>query len=417
MTFEGKNALVLGNGTSGKGAAKALGRAGARVMTVETDGLPPCVEESDLIVVSPGIPETHPVLAYAALHDIPVLGEIGLGAYFNAAPVIAVTGTNGKTSTVMMLGDIYRAAGVDACVCGNIGTSFADRVSERAYARVILELSSFQLLHAAPLRAHVACITNLACDHLDRHGSMLEYRHAKLRIADGQTENDCLIVPDELSLTGLRGRPRIYRRRDVAKVEGGGLWVFGERVADIANLRVKGAHDLENAGNAAAVAYADGIAPSAIRAGLSAFVPAPHRIAPVGEVGGTSFFDDSKGTNPAATLAALRSMTGSTALIAGGSDKGMDYVPLFRDMPNGVRAVFVTGANAEKMTAAARACGFADIRECDTLGEAVRRAAAGGFDNVLFSPASASFDRYSDYKERGDAFQREVRKLFSTEGA
>ena len=415
MDLKGKTALVLGNGTSGKGAASALRRAGAVPIVEETDGMPKAIDKCDLVIVSPGIPLKHPVFAYAALHDIPVMGEIGLGACFNAAPVIAVTGTNGKTSTVGMLECIYRAAGIDAAVCGNIGRSFADTVSKRAYERVILELSSFQLLRAHPLRVHVACITNVTEDHLDYHGSMMEYRHAKLRIADGQTAEDTLVIPDKLSLVGLRGYPTVVKHGEASEYRDGGLYVFGKRVAEIADMRVKGEHDRENAANAAIVASADGIAPEYISAGLAAFEPPPYRIAFVGEAGGTSFYDDSKGTNAAATLAALKCMKGNVALIAGGSDKGCDFDDLFREMPEGVRAVFVTGANARKLCAAAARSGYSDIAVCESLGEAVRRAADGGFDNVLFSPASASFDRYADYKERGDAFESEVRKLFDPE--
>ncbi len=404
--------MVLGSGRSGKGAAEALKAEGAEVTVTTGDGVPAGADNYDLFVISPGIKHSHPLYRYALLHNVPVLGEIGLGAMLNKQPVIAVTGTNGKTTTVEMLGSIYRAAGINAAVCGNIGRSFAEAAERGGYERVILELSSFQLLQAAPLHAHIAVITNIAEDHLDYHGSMLEYRHAKLRIADFQTSGDYLIVPSELNLIGMRGNPTVRRMgRDFGEV-GGALYLGDNFLMRTEELKVLGAHNVQNALNAAYAAFLDGVESLFICEGLASFKASEHRITAVGEYNGTAFYNDSKGTNISATLAAAECMRGRVALIAGGSDKGLDYRPLFTALKGRVAAVFVTGGNAEKMMKAAEEAGYTEAVLCEDLGEAVRRAATSGYDSVLFSPASASFDRYKNYEERGEAFEREVRKLF-----
>ena len=414
MAFKGKNVLVLGSGTSGKGAAYVLSAAGANVTQDETDGLPKGMQNYDLAVISPGIHRDHPVYKFAAEHDLPLLGEIGLGAIYNKAPVLGVTGTNGKTTVVSMLGAIYAAAGIKAEVCGNIGRSFARTAYDCEYERAIIELSSFQLMQSAPLKVHIACITNISEDHLDYHGTMLEYRHAKLRIADGQTRDDYLVVPRRFNLVGMRGDPTVMRMGDECREDQGALYVLGDKIMDVGELNVKGSHNVTNALAAALMARLDGVPADAIRKGLSAFRAGSHRIAPVGVYDGASFFNDSKGTNIAATLAAAECMTGNTALIVGGSDKGYDYDDLFRGLPANVTAVFVTGANAPRIMSGAARLGYRSVTECACLGEAVRRAASGGFDSVLFSPASASFDRYANYAERGEAFEREVKKLFGS---
>ncbi len=413
MIFAGRG-LIIGSGVSGRGAEYALGKLGVSCTVTDTEFLPPDMAEYDFVIVSPGVKHSHPIYKYARMHDLPLYGEIGLAAIVNTAPVIGVTGTNGKTTTVGMLGNIYAAAGIKTVVCGNVGRSFAAAAADGGYERAIVELSSFQLLQAAPLKVHIACITNIAEDHLDYHGSMLEYRHAKLHIADRQTSDDYLIVPKKFNLVGMSGNSTLlYNGKDCYEKEGK-LYVMGAPIMRTGELSVGGKHNVENALNAALAAYVDGVKPEAIAKGLASFVPDSHRIALVGEYNGTAFYDDSKGTNIAATLAAAECMKGSTALIVGGSDKGYDYDNLFRGLPDRVRAVLVVGANCAKILDCAARMGYNRIVPCMDLAEAVSAASAGGFDNVLFSPASASFDRYKNYKERGEAFEREVKKLFGS---
>lgn len=413
MIFKGKNVLIFGSGTSGRSAANVLEREGAEVTVIDSKTLPQDVDEYNLFVVSPGIKHTHPVYKYALLHDVPIMGEIGLGAMLNTRPVIAVTGTNGKTTTVEMLGRIYEAASIKAAVCGNIGSSFAEKAEIGGYDRVVLELSSFQLLQSSPLKVHIAVITNIAEDHLDYHGNMLEYRHAKLRIADRQTSDDYLIVPPDLNIIGMRGKPTVKIAGRDCSVINRKIYLNGEFLMHVDEMKVKGAHNVQNALNAAYAAYLDGVELEYIRIGLSAYEVSAHRIAAVCEYNGTAFYNDSKGTNISATLAAVDCMNGKTALIVGGSDKGYDYDTLFDRLKDKVAAVFVTGGNADRLLAAAKRTGYENIIECAELGDAVRRAAVGGYDSVLFSPASASFDRYKNYAERGEAFESEVRKLFA----
>lgn len=415
MNFSKMRVLVLGNGESGRGAGYALEKLGAEVTVVSSDKLPQEIRNSDMVVVSPGIRPEHPIFDYAAKRGLPLIGETGLGAMINRAPVIGVTGTNGKTTVVSMLGAIYSATCISAAVCGNIGKSFARTVVDKQYDRVILELSSFQLTHAAPLKVHIACLLNVASDHIDYHGSYDEYLKAKLHISDGQTKDDYFLVPADLDLHGISSSPRVLREGKDFRTADGYLTVAGRRIMPVSELAVSGAHNVKNALFAAAAAYIDGIDENAIAEGLRGFRTGAHRISFVGEYNGTCFYNDSKGTNVSATLAAAECMRGNTALIAGGSDKACDYGELFGNLPPYVTAVFLTGGNAEKMADAARVAGRRNVMVCADLSECVRLSSRGGYDNVLFSPASASFDRYANYAERGEVFEREVKNLFSGE--
>ena len=412
MDFKGKCGLIIGSGESGRGAEYALKKLGANSEVIDTEYIPTDMNKYDFIVVSPGIRHDHPAYKYSALHNVPIYGEIGLGAILNTAPVLGVTGTNGKTTTVGMLGSIYESAKINAVVCGNIGVSFARTSADGGYDRAIIELSSFQLLQASPLKVHIACITNLSADHLDYHGNMLEYRHAKLKIADGQTAEDFLIVPEKFNLVGISGTPTIIRFGKDCYEKNGELYAFGKPFMSTSELNVKGAHNVENALNSALMAMLDGISAEDVRRGLMNFKSDKYRLSLVGEYNDVKFYNDSKGTNISACLSATKCMKGSTSLIVGGSDKGYDYDDLFLGLPEMISAVFVTGDNAEKIMTSAHRMGYKNIMLCSSLAEAVKRSAGGGFDNALFSPASASFDRYANYKERGDAFEREVKKLF-----
>ena len=415
MDFNGIRALVLGEGESGRGAEYALKKFGARVDVASERGLPDKIKNANLIVVSPGVRPDHPVFAFSRENGVPLIGEIGLGAMINRAPVIGVTGTNGKTTTVGMLGAIYSAACISAAVCGNIGNSFARVAADDNYDRAVLELSSFQLLNAAPLKVHIACLLNISPDHLDYHGGYSEYVKAKLHIADGQERGDYFLVPADFDESLISSSPRVFREgRDFSAADGY-VTVCGKRIVPVSEIAASGAHNVKNALFAAAAAYADGIDGEAIAEGLRVFRPGAHRVCFVGEFNGACFYDDSKGTNVSATLAAAECMRGNTALIAGGSDKGCDYTELFDRLPANVTAVFLTGGNAEKMAAAARKSGRRNVMVCATLGDCVKLGSRGGYDSVLFSPASASFDRYADYRERGKAFEREVKNLFSDE--
>ena len=412
MDFNGIRALVMGKGVSGKGVADVLGKLGARVTVREGRTLPELAGKYDVVAVSPGLPPDHPIFGEASRLGIEIASDISIGAMLCTAPVIAVTGTNGKTTVVSMLGAIYDEAGIRAAVCGNIGRSFSECAYAGGYERAVLELSSFQLLHAGALRAHIACILNITPDHLDYHGSMSAYRAAKIRIADRQTSGDFLLVPGDLDISEARGSAEVLREGKDFYADGH-LTVMGKRIMPVCDIAVQGAHNVSNALFAAAAAYADGVQEDAIARALSVFRTGAHRISEAGMCGGTVFYDDSKGTNPAATLAAARCMKGNTALIAGGSDKMCDFTDMFERMPRNVTAVFLTGDNAGKMADAARRVGGRAVIVCDTLRECVTLSGRGGYDSVLFSPASASFDRYADYAERGKAFEREIGRLVS----
>ncbi len=411
MDYSGKRVLVLGSGVSGIGAASVLRALKANVTVCDTDSLPD-LNGFDIAVVSPGIPPDHYVFNELRRLCISIMSDIGLGAELNTAPVTAITGTNGKTTTVEMLGRIYSEAGIRAAVCGNIGVSFAERAYKGGYDRAVLELSSFQLLNASPLKAHIACILNITPDHLDYHGDMRSYSRAKLKISDRQTPDDFLFVPKDLDISGMCGSAEVLRE-GVDFYADEYITVAGKRIMRTAEVGARGLHNLQNALFAAAAAYADGVNEQVICKALNGFRTGEHRISLVGEYNGTCFYNDSKGTNPGATVAAAECMSGSVALIAGGSDKGIDYSYLFGRLPENVVAVYLTGDNAARMASAAEREGRYAVTVCDTLRECIQLCGRGGYDCVLFSPASASFDRYKNYAERGKFFEREVGFLIS----
>lgn len=393
MDFNGINALVVGKGISGQAAADTLTLLGAMVTSVETDAVPPETENADLIVVSPSVRPDHPLFAYAALHDKKIIGEIGLGAMINTKPVIGITGTNGKTTVTRMIGEIYKAAGKKAAVCGNIGVPFSFTAAIGDYDVAVVELSSFQLLNAAPLACHIACITNIDEDHTDYHGSFFNYKRAKLSISDRQTKDDFLLI---------RSTDDYFLRTDAI--------IVGVGPVDY-EIGAKGLHNKMNAGFAAAAARIDGIDEKIITRALKNFVPDDYRITLTAEINGVSYYNDSKGTNVSATLAAANTMSGNTALIVGGSDKGASFEKLFSDMPQQISCVFVLGQTADRIMCAARLRGYTNIVKCDDLTTAVNQASCGGFSNVLFSPACASFDIYKNYAERGEAYDEAVKGL------
>ena len=395
MEMSGKNVLIIGKGISGEGARDAATALGAQAVITETADVPPEAEKADLIVVSPSVKPCHPIFAYAVLHGKPLVGEIGLGAMINTKPVIGVTGTNGKTTVVEMLGAVYREAGIKAAVCGNIGISFSRTAVHGNYDCVILELSSFQLLNAAPLHCHIACITNIDEDHIDYHGSFFEYKRAKLAICARQTSRDFFIK---------RSTDDYFIKTDAA--------VADAHAVDY-EIKARGLHNKLNAGFAAAVARLDGISEGVIRRALENFEPSSYRIALSAEINGTKFFNDSKGTNISATIAAARTVSGSSALIVGGSDKGGSFEKLFDGLPENITCVFVIGQTADRIMCAARLRGFSRTVKCSGLADAVCKAANGGFSNVLFSPACASFDEYRNYAERGEAFDSIVKGLIN----
>ncbi len=415
--WKGKRILIAGQGVSGTGAFEALTHAGA-VCAYYTDAQAAEAFAPHMTVVSPGIAEDKPVFAFAAEHNVPVIGELELGALFNTKPVVAVTGTNGKTTVTQLIGQMLQNAGRRAAVCGNVGVSFAQAAQSGDYDVAVVEVSSFQLLSVRTFRPHVAVITNISPDHLDRHRTMQNYCAAKRKIAQNQTEDDFLILSqDDIPLyalehfmpraqtlyTSVRGRLR------GAYLLGDGIYYRSERICDIDRVRLEGEHNLKNVLSAVCAVKVLGVENAPIVQTLTTFTPDAHRLQLVARIRGKSYYNDSKGTNIAASIAAAQAMCGDTCMIVGGSDKGYAYDELFLRLPAAVTRVAAVGQTAQKVKEAGERCGFIAVQTFDDFQKAFVWAADGPEENVLLSPASASFDMFSSYAERGETFERLVR--------
>ncbi len=377
------------------------------------------------MVKSPGVPREAPVIAAALERGIDVIGELELA--WRAVPnrFVAVTGTNGKTTTVELLGHVYRTAGEPVAVAGNVGTPLSALAGEiDGDATVICEASSFQLEDSVAFAPECAVFLNLAPDHLDRHADLESYLAAKLRIFANQGNDDVAVYnADDPALSGvdLGGCAR-----RIAFCHGGGpdcevalaegtIFYDGEPLLAVTELGLLGEHNAANAMAAAAAALSMGIDRDAVREGLRSFAGVPHRLEPVAERGGVRFVNDSKATNVASAAVGLRAFEGGVHAILGGSEKGEPYAPLLDPVRERCVACYLTGASAERMAEAlAPAVGAGvELHRCADLEEAVRRAAAAARpgQTVLLSPACASFDAFENFEARGARFRQLVEGL------
>ncbi|MHB8470035.1 MAG: Mur ligase family protein [Gaiellaceae bacterium] len=402
-------ALVVGLARSGHAAALALARRGVAVVAAdrspdaaagrlaeagvevrlgnEEESL---VEGVELVVKSPGVPGSSPLVAVARARGIPVWSEVELGyRLLPGNPLLGVTGTNGKTTTTELLGAILRADGRRVEVAGNVGRALTDATDEiDPDAWVVCELSSFQLEDVHELACDVAVLLNLEPDHLDRHGSFEAYRDAKLRIFERARAK---VVPRGLGLDGIE-----FAADDDLPAE----------------PRIPGAHNRENAAAATAAARAVGVGDAAIAAALRGFAGVPHRLELVRELRGVRYVNDSKATNTAAARRGVSAYDAPLRLILGGSPKGEDFAPFARELPANVRAIYLIGVASDELARALAAAGR-DYERSGDLAHAVASAAAAAEpgDVVLLSPATASFDQFENFEQRGDTFRRLVEEL------
>jgi UDP-N-acetylmuramoylalanine--D-glutamate ligase len=377
--------LVYGLARSGLSATERLRERGDAVVQVDKslgneDDLS-LLDGAELLVKSPGVPGEAPLVVEARGRGIPVWSEVELGArLLEGARIVGVTGTNGKTTTVELLGAVFRAAGRDVAVAGNVGTPLT---SIRHADWVVCELSSFQLEDVHELTCDIAVLLNLEPDHLDRHGSFEAYRDAKLRIFERARVR---IVPRELGLEGI------------------GFSADDELPAE---PLIRGRHNRENAAAATAAAREAGIADAAIAEALRTFAGVPHRLELVGERDGVRFVNDSKATNVAAARRALAAYADEPVhLILGGSYKGEDFGPLAAAIGSNVRSVHLIGEEAPRLAEVID--GHLDGTLERAVAHALELAAAG--DVVLLSPAAASYDQFDNFEARGDAFRNLVRE-------
>ena len=456
MDLKGKRVLVLGLGESGLSMAAWLASRGARVSAADSRARPPgaaelssllpgvvlhlggfpeeSLSELDLLAISPGIALTEPIVARATANGVPVVGDVELFA--RALPsratsrprIVAITGTNGKTTVTSMAGALCRAAGLDCEVAGNISPAVLQALSRREAAGTpaeawVLELSSFQLETTSSLDADAAAMLNLSQDHLDRHGSMGAYAAAKSRIFAGSgvqilNRDDprslAMAIPGrQVILFGLEApaRDQDYGLRSV----GGKTWIArGVRaLIPLAEFPLAGLHNATNAMAALALCSSIGAPLEPMLQRLRSFKGLPHRVEPVGEWRGVRFYDDSKGTNVGSTIAALAGLAGAggkVVLIAGGEGKGQDFSTLADPVKKSARGVVLIGRDAAQIERALAPCGV-PMQRAEGMEEAVAIAAdmAKQGDSVLLSPACASFDMFRNYGHRGEVFAAAVK--------
>jgi UDP-N-acetylmuramoylalanine--D-glutamate ligase len=441
LELKGKRVMVVGLGVSGRAAARFLAGRGAALLLTDqqaglaTDGLPAgelhlgaenpaWLRGVDLVVTSPGIPRDSVLLREAQQRGIDVIGELELANNFVKAPIIGITGTNGKSTVTTMIGGILAAAGKHVFVGGNLGTPLIE-AADRDVDALVIEISSFQLEWIEKFRAHVGVHLNLTDDHFERYRDLEDYGRAKARLFENQGAGDFAILNrDDPNVWKLRlaMRSRVIGFGISAAPPGGdAIWSAGANLffdingrrgrIDLAQFKLPGRHNLANAMAAAAAAIATETDGGAIEQGLASFKPLSHRIEMVHEWRGVKFVDDSKGTNVGAVVEALEAVSAPVILIAGGFDKGGDYAPLRKPLTEKVKLAIFIGAARDKMRIALD--GATRIEVVEKLADAVTRAAevAVAGDTVLLSPACSSFDQFKDYAERGNLFQKLVRAL------
>jgi UDP-N-acetylmuramoylalanine--D-glutamate ligase len=444
MVLKGKNVLVIGLARTGSECARFLAQHGASVMVSDLRpeeelkqarealvGLPisyrlggedkSWLAGIDYVIPSPGVAMENLLLREAVAHDIPVLSEIELASRFFRAPLIAITGTNGKSTTTTLVGETMKVSGQRIFLGGNLGAPFIGAVSND-WDWGVVEISSFQLEWIEKFRPRIAALLNISEDHLDRYATFADYCGAKERIFEGQTSDDFAILN--------RDDPRVWemRRRIKARIVSFGfsevrdgvvataneiIWRFDaqEERFSLANVKLHGVHNVGNMMAAVAMAKCAGISRAAIQQILDSFPGLEHRLEFVRQRNGVRYYNDSKGTNVGAVVKSLASFTDPVILLAGGVDKGGDYAPLADEIKKKVRRLVLFGAAKEIIT---RSVGqFTETVIVDDLHAAVSDAAAHARagDVVLLSPACSSFDQFRNYAERGKIFKRLVQAL------
>ena len=451
MNLQGKKVLVFGAGKSGIGAAELLGQVGAepviydgnadldkeavvhkvkhcKDISVYAGELPEEVRKAlDLVVLSPGVPTDIPIVKSFYEQGLPVWGEVELAYRTGKGRVLAITGTNGKTTTTALLGKIMRDAEDSVFVVGNIGTPYTSKALEmQDNTTIVAEISSFQLETIEEFAPKVSAILNITEDHLNRHHTMEEYIRVKELIVKNQTADDFCILNYEdpvLREFGQNVTPKVVYFSSVRKLEEG-IYLDGDQIilktseeeiplVHTGELKLLGQHNFENVMAASAMAYYAGVPVESIRKSICEFTAVEHRIEYVTEKKGVAYYNDSKGTNPDAAIKGIQAMNRPTLLIGGGYDKGSGYDEWLNAFDGKVRYLVLIGQTRDKIKEAAERLGVCPCILCENLEEAVKVCAekANPGDAVLLSPACASWGQFDNYEQRGDMFKEYVRNL------
>ena len=443
--------LVVGMGRSGKAAIKALSGTGARLYAQDSQDasnmdedfleflaeghvktffgtLPDDMGMFDMLVLSPGVPPQLGFIQEAELKGAEIIGELELAYRMTDAHFAAITGTNGKTTTTTLAGEIFKAAGRKTSVVGNIGNPVVtEAVNADRDAWMVTEVSSFQLETTKDFRPEVSAILNLTPDHLNRHKTMKAYGDAKARVAVNQSPDQYLIINhDDSAVIELAKQSKAtivpFSRKEALSA---GAYLDGEEIVirdfdgslhDICSrndLRIIGDHNVENVLAAAALCYFAGIDEKVIGDAVKAFPGVEHRIEFCGSSDGVDYYNDSKGTNVDAAVIALKALRNNIILIAGGDGKAQDFTDLAEHLSGAVKALVLLGRDGPLIEEAARRAGFEEIYSCGSMEECVRRASeiAQSGDKVLLSPACASWDMYPNYEVRGRHFKQCVKDI------
>jgi len=450
MDLKNKRVLVVGLGKSGLAAALFLRDRGARVTVSDTRSaaalakdIPALLEagimvesgghglltfrRQDLIVVSPGVPLDTPEVAQAIGFGLPLIGELELASRFLEGKIVAITGSNGKTTTTTLIGKIFADAGLPTLVGGNIGLPVIDLIPEaKPDTWSILEVSSFQLETTVEFRPNIALVLNITPDHLDRHKTFERYAAAKAMITTQQTSDDYLVLNAEdvpTQMVAAKTKAQIFWFSGVRRIKQG-AFVHGESifwlakeggtpdpVLPVAEITLRGAHNVENVLAAVCAGKLAGISSESIRASVAGFHAVEHRLEPVRTLHGVTYFNDSKATNVDATMKALASFPSGVHLILGGKDKASDYTQLAPLLRERAVAVYTIGSAAEKIER--ELAGVVKIVTAGTLQIAVENASAAAKSGevVLLAPACSSFDQFENYEHRGRVFRECVTAL------
>ena len=456
MDIREKKVLVFGSGITGESACRLLLREGAEVVLYDGNDrldreeilakispeegqnveillgeltgqqLEGLLDELSLVVMSPGVPTDLPIVEQMRAHGLPIWGEIELAYVFGRGDVLAITGTNGKTTTTALLGEIMKNYKDSVFVVGNIGNPYTSAAWETTEESVVVaEISSFQLETIHTFHPKVSAILNITPDHLNRHHTMQAYIEAKERIAENQTAEDVCVLnyeDEETRAFGEKTGAQVLYFSSRRKLKKGVYLEDGNIICDIDEkipvcsvdeLNILGTHNHENAMAAVAMAYAYGTPMEIIRKTLKEFQGVAHRIEFVAEKNGVAYYNDSKGTNPDAAIRGIQAMNRPTVLIGGGYDKESSYDEWIQAFDGKVKKLVLLGATREKIAQTARRLGLNEIEMADTFEEAFAKCVecAQPGDAVLLSPACASWGMFKNYEERGDKFKELVNQL------